>query len=135
MTYTLWPTHFSNMHTHPLFLNIPYTTTSLDLSTINYFSIDLRLDLEFKRNLNYILLPTKKTRLKNLFNSTYKHLGTVAKFWWILKRLIFKQSLIYTWLTFKKDRFNEKLYFLIQIKQHFFKRYYLEIHDSLNNLV
>ena len=63
------------------------------------------------------------------------NLGTVAKLWQILKRLIFKQCLIYTWLNFKNDDFNNKLYFLIQIKQHFFKRYCLKIHISLNNAV
>ena len=43
-------------------------------------------------------------------------LGSVAKLWEILKRLIFKQSLIYTRLSFKKDGFKNKLYFLPRIK-------------------
>ena len=62
-------------------------------------------------------------------------LGTVAELWSISKRLISKQSLIYMRLSFKNNDFNNKLYFLIQIKQHFFKRYCLKIHNSLNNPV
>ena len=38
-------------------------------------------------------------------------------------------------LNFKKDGFNNKLYFLPQIKHDFFKWYYLKIHISLNNAI
>ena len=51
----------------------------------------------------------------------YFILGTVAKLWLILKRLTFKQCLIYTRSSVKKDGFSNKLYFLHQIKQDFFK--------------
>ena len=49
------------------------------------------------------------------------HLGTVAKLWSTSKRLLFKQCLIYTWLSFKKDGFNKKLYF-------FSKQFCLKMH-------
>ena len=69
--------------------------------------------------------------------STYSlsFLGTIAKLWPILKRLIFKQCLIHTRLSFKKDGFNNKLCFLLQLKQDFFKWYCLKMHVSLNNVV
>ena len=56
--------------------------------------------------------------------------GTVAELWPILKRLIFKQCLIYTRLSFIKDSFNNKLYLIIQIK-HLFKQYCLKLHISI----
>ena len=59
--------------------------------------------------------------------------GTVL--WSILKRILFKQCLIYTRLSFKKDGFKNKLYPLPQIKQDFFKWYCLKIYISLKNAV
>ena len=58
-----------------------------------------------------------------------------TKLWLTLKHQFFKQCLINMLLSFKKDGFNRKLYFLVQINQHFFRRYCLEIHTSLNNAV
>ena len=64
--------------------------------------------------------------------NVYIRLGTVVKLQSISKHLNFKQCLISTPLSFKKDNFSKKLYFLIEIKQHFFKQYCLKI--SLNNV-
>ena len=46
------------------------------------------------------------------------YLGTISKLW-SHKRLIFKQCLIYTCLSFKNVGFNNESYFLLQIKQAF----------------
>ena len=54
-------------------------------------------------------------------------LGTVAKLWSILKRLIFEQCLIYMCLSLKNVGFNSRFYFLVQIRDRlqtiaYFKR-------------
>ena len=54
--------------------------------------------------------------------------------WSISKRLLFRQCLIYTPLSFKKDGFNNKSYFLPQIKQDFFKCYCLKIYHNLSTV-
>ena len=61
--------------------------------------------------------------------------GAIAKLWPILKRLIFKQCLIYTRVGFKNDGFKERIIYFTSIKQDFFKWYCLESRISLNNAV
>ena len=50
---------------------------------------------------------SKNKRLKTRKKGSYQTvLGTVSKLSFILKRLNFKQSLIYTWLNFQNDGFD-----------------------------